>query len=115
MEPVSTVPAGEGVTDLSERYPELAGRGPELSEYATLFAVRRLLQESWGEDGPPDGERMLGLGHYRRFAVTRETGTHSDVYGVVSPERFTGLAEDLFLPGPASCSSPSRSTSPSPC
>lgn len=100
MEPVSTVPAGEGVTDLAERYPELAGRGPELSEYATLFAVRRLLQESWGGDEPPADERMLGIGHYRRFAVTRETGTRSDLYGVVPPERFLELPDELFLPQP---------------
>jgi hypothetical protein len=100
MEPVATVPAGPGVTDLSERYPELAGRGRELGEYATLFGVRRLLQESWQEDGPPAPEEMVGTAHYRRFAVARPTGKHSLFFGVVDPETFAQLPEDLFVPPP---------------
>lgn len=100
MEPVATVPAGAGVTDLSERYPELGGRGVELGEYATLFAVRRLLQESWRENGPAAADEMIGTGHYRRFAVTRPTGMRSAMFGVVTPEEFTALPDDLFLPSP---------------
>jgi hypothetical protein len=99
MEVVSTVPAGEGVTDLSIRYPELAGRGPQLSEYATLFAVRRLLQESWSDGSPPD-DAMVGISHYRRFAVTRPTGTPTFIYGGVRPEEFADLPDDVFLPSP---------------
>ena len=100
MELVSTVPVGEGVLDLSERFPDLRGRGPELSEYATLFALRRLLQESWGPDGPAPDERMVGIAHYRRFAVTRETGRREFVYGLTSPAEFARLPQDLFVPPP---------------
>lgn len=96
MEPVSSVPAGEGVTDVSGHYPEVHG----LSEYATLFAVRRMLQDSWGEQGPPPAERMVGIGHYRRFAVTQAVGIESDIYRVVDPERFAQLPDDLFLTPP---------------
>jgi hypothetical protein len=98
MEPVSTVPAGDRVTDLGERYPDLAGRGPELGEYATLFAVRRLLQETWAQDGPPADGEMLGISHYRRFAVTRATGTADFVFGTVTPDVFATLPDELFTP-----------------
>lgn len=107
MEAVSTVPAGEGVLDLSQRFPELAGRGVQLGEYATLFAVRRLLQESWQDSGPPPDDEMIGISHYRRFAVTRPTGTRSAMFGVVSPEEFTTLPDDLFLPPPGTLLLPS--------
>lgn len=100
MEPVSTVPAGDGVTDLGERFPELAGRGVELGEYATLFGVRRLLQESWREDGPPAADEMVGISHYRRFAVTRPTGTQTFLVGEVTSRVFADLPDDLFLPPP---------------
>lgn len=100
MEPVSTVPAGDGVTDLGDRFPELAGRGPELGEYATLFGVRRVLQESWRRDGPPKAEEMVGTSHYRRFAVTRPIGTPTFIFRGVTPESFAELADDLFLPPP---------------
>lgn len=97
MELISTVPAGDGVLDLSERYPQLRGRGVELSEYATLFALRRMLQESWEDGTPPPGEK-IGIAHYRRFAVTRPTGKPSFAYGLVRPEAFVELPDDLFLP-----------------
>jgi hypothetical protein len=124
MERVSTVPVGEGVTDLSERYPHLRDRGRELSEYATLFAVRRLLQESWGPDGTPQpplggggaadlpgdarrarphlpqNETMVGVCHYRRYAVTEPVGKPSFAYGLVTPEEFAELPDRLFLPPP---------------
>jgi hypothetical protein len=58
MEPVSTVPAGEGILDLGQRYPQFAGRGPVLSEYGTLFALRRMLQASW-EGGRPPAEDLF--------------------------------------------------------
>src|ERR1700710_1891255 len=83
MRAVSTVPAGKGVQDLSTRYPQLAGRGAELGEYATLFGVRRLLQESWERGAPSASDQMIGVAHYRRFAVTRPTGTSALVNGVV--------------------------------
>jgi hypothetical protein len=107
MEAVSTVPAGEDVADLSHDLPQFAGRGPEWSEYATLFAVRRLLQASWGESRPRlDGE-MLGVAHYRRYPVTRPMGVRSDVYGVLSPAEFTQLPDDAFLPPPGTLLLPS--------
>lgn len=100
MEPVSTVPAGDGVTDLGARFPELAGRGAELGEYATLFAVRRLLQETWRQEGRPADGEMVGISHYRRFAVTRPTGTAEFVFGAVAPQVFAQLRDETFLPPP---------------
>lgn len=99
MEAVSTAPAGPGVTDLGADFPELAGRDPVLGEYATLFAVRRLLEESRARGESP-GDGMVGISHYRRFAVTRATGNRSYVYGVVTPDEFAGLPQDLFVPPP---------------
>jgi hypothetical protein len=99
MEVVSTAPAGEGVTDLSVTYPDLAGRDPVLGEYATLFAVRRLLQDARSR-GDSSGDGMVGISHYRRFAVTRPTGAKSYVYGVVRPEEFAELPRHLFVPPP---------------
>lgn len=101
MEPVSTVPAGDGVLDLGEKYPELAGRGDSLGEYATLFGVRRLLQESWPDGAPPADEDMVGIAHYRRFAVTRPTGQPEQWFSVVPPEAFRALRDEVFLPPPA--------------
>jgi len=98
MEAVSTVPAGDGVTDLSVSYPELAGRGRSLGEYATLFGVRRVLQESWATDGGATDGEMVGISHYRRFAVTRPTGTPTFIFGAVGPDEFAQLPDDLFLP-----------------
>ena len=114
MEPVSTTPAGDGVSDLSERYPELAGLGPELSEYATLFALRRLLQESWGGNTPPDDQRMIGIAHYRRFAVRRPLGASSDIYGVLSPADFATLDDDVFLPAAGELVMPAPMRFPAP-
>lgn len=99
MEPVSTVPCGERVTDLSTAHPGFAGRGTELSEYATLFALRRVLADSWGPTGPAAGE-MLGVAHYRRYPVVRPIGIPDDVYGVVTPAEFEALGEEDLLPPP---------------
>lgn len=98
MEAVSTRPAGAGVTDLSPAYPQLAGRDGVIGEYATLFAVRRLLEEA-RERGESSGSGMVGVSHYRRFAVTRPTGTRSYLYGAVTPAEFARLPRDLFVPG----------------
>jgi hypothetical protein len=98
MEPVSTVPVAEGVLDLGQRYPDLAGRGPVLSEYGTLFALRRMLQESWEDGKPPADQQMIGIAHYRRFPVTQPIGRRSFVYGLVRPTDFPELQQDLFLP-----------------
>ena len=95
MEPVSTRPAGEGITDLGERYPELAGRDRELGEFATLFAVRRLLEEDGG-DGH-EGE-MIGLSHYRRFAVTAPLRGSSFDGVALTPTAFTKISRDRLLP-----------------
>lgn len=97
MEPVSTVPVGEGVLDLGQRYPGLAGRGRELGEYATLFALRRMLQESWNGEAPPEWE-MVGVSQYRRFMTTRSIGRPYSGYGVITPEILGKLARDTFLP-----------------
>jgi hypothetical protein len=97
MEAVSTRPAGAGVTDLSPAYPQLAGRDGVIGEYATLFALRRLLEEA-RDRGEPSAGGMVGISHYRRFAVTRPTGTRSYVYGAVTPAEFARLPRDLFVP-----------------
>jgi hypothetical protein len=98
MEAISTVPAGEGVADLSVQHPHLAGRGPQLSEYATLFALRRQLQSSWRDSGAPADDEMIGLAHYRRFAVTRPIGTSAGMYGMITSEELAGLPEDVLVP-----------------
>lgn len=95
MEAVSTRPAGDGVVDLGERYPELAGRDRELGEFATLFAVRRLLEEDGG-DGH-DGE-MVGLSHYRRFAVTTPLKNGSNTRAALTPAQFEKISRDRLLP-----------------
>jgi hypothetical protein len=106
MEVVSTSPAGDGVADLSTTYPELAGRDAVLGEYATLFALRRLLEEERAR-GRSAGSGMVGVSHYRRFAVTRATGARSFVYGVVRPGEFIRLPQDLFVPAPGTILFPS--------
>lgn len=98
MEPVSVVPAGEAVLDLGERYPELADPAGSLGEYAALFGVRRLLQESWPNGESPASEDMVGIAHYRRFAVTRPTGKPVQWFSSISPASFERLADGLFLP-----------------
>lgn len=112
MEAIATDPAGDGVTDLSARHPHLAGRGTELSEYATLFALRRTLQEEWGGSAPPPGQEMIGISHYRRFAVTRPVpgGTPSFVYSLLDPQGFAGLPRDLFVPPPGTLVLPTTVT-----
>lgn len=97
VEPVSTRPAGDGVTDLGIRYPDLAGRDPELGEFATLFAVRRVLEEEGG-DGH-DGE-MVGLSHYRRFAVTSPIRSSSQHGMALRPAQFAKISRDRLLPPP---------------
>jgi hypothetical protein len=106
MEVVSTCPAGDGVTDISASAPQFAGRDPVLGEYATLFALRRLL-EGEKADGRYSAGEFVGISHYRRFAVTRATGKRSFVYGVVTPEEFLGLPRDLFVPPPGTIVFPS--------
>lgn len=97
MEVVSAAPLGEGITDLSADYPQFAGRDPVLGEYAALFALRRHLEEARARgEGSVDG--MVGISHYRRFAVTRPTGTPSFVYGVVRPAEFIRLSRERFVP-----------------
>lgn len=100
MEPVSTVPCGGDVVDLSAEYPQFSGRGPQLSEYATLFALRRLLEESQQGSGLPAEDEMIGVAHYRRYPVTRPIGIPSDVYGVLTPAEFETLGDEAFLPEP---------------
>ncbi|MCZ2827143.1 MULTISPECIES: hypothetical protein [unclassified Modestobacter] len=107
MEAISTVPAGDDVLDLSAEHPQYAGRGPELSEYATLFALRRHLQASWSESGPPSDDEMCGIAQYRRYPVTRPVGVPSDVYGMVTPAEFGELPDDVFQPAPGTLLLPS--------
>jgi hypothetical protein len=100
MEVVSVSPLGDGVTDLSTSYPEFAGRDAVLGEYASLFALRRLLQDARSGGRPPAADDMVAVSHYRRFAVTRATGKRSFVYGTVRPEEFARLPRSLFVPPP---------------
>ena len=52
---------------LSEKYPELAFQNEHLGEFAALFALRRMLADE-------PAERMVGISHYRRFALTQPLG-----------------------------------------
>ena len=106
MEAVSTVPAGADVRDLSLEVPQFRGRGVELSEYATLFALRRVLERTWADTPPPPDER-IGIGHYRRYAVTRPLGSGTGEYGVIGTSEFAELGRDAFVPPPGSLLLPS--------
>jgi len=97
MEVVSAAPVGDGVTDIAAPYPTLAGRDRVLGEYATLFALRRVLQDAHAR-GESTSSDMVGISHYRRFTVTRPTGAPSFVYRVVKPHEFTKLSRDRFIP-----------------
>lgn len=99
MQPVSTDPIGEGVRNLGERYPELAGRSRELGLYATLFGVRRLLQEQLTDPDPAD-DGMVGIAHQRRYMVTRPAGTMAGNERVLSHDAFAELPDAAFLPPP---------------
>lgn len=97
MEVVSAAPLGEGITDLSADHPQFAGRDPILGEYATLFALRRHLEQARARGASsPDG--MVGISHYRRFCVTEPTGERTFVYGGVRPEEFLQLPRSRFIP-----------------
>lgn len=95
VEPVSIRPLGPDVTDLGERYPEFADQDPFLGEYATLFALRRLLEQD--EPSPADDE-MLGISHYRRFAMTQPAKVSSRRGEAIRPADFAKLSRDRFLP-----------------
>lgn len=96
VEAVSTTPCGPGVTDLGEQHPEWAGRDRQLGEYATLFALRRVLE---AEDavGP---DEMVGISHYRRFAVTLPAKVSSRRGEAIRPADFAKLSRDRFIPPP---------------
>jgi hypothetical protein len=84
---------------LSERYPDLAFRNEHLGEFAALFALRRLLA-----DEPAD--RMVGVCHYRRFALTVPLGeirgfnsyAHPDLLPRALPEHFFGDGHTVIVP-----------------
>lgn len=100
VQPVSSVPAGPGVLDVAAGHPDLAGRGPELSEYATLFALNRELMQRHERTGPPADQEMTGFGHYRRYAVVRPMGVPVDLYGMLRREEFAALSAEDLLPAP---------------
>lgn len=98
MEVVSTAPAGSRVVNLAKKYPELARRGQTLGVYATLFGVRRLLQDSWSGQEPPADQALVGIAHHDRFAVTRRVGTVKGPYQLVPPEDLKRLPDEAFCP-----------------
>lgn len=84
---------------LSERYPDLAFRNHHLGEFAALFALRRLLADE-------PAERMVGVCHYRRFALTVPLGelrgfnhyAHPDLLQRALPEHYCGDGHTIIVP-----------------
>jgi hypothetical protein len=84
---------------LSDLYPELACRNNHLGEFSALFALRRLLA-----DEPAD--RMFGICHYRRFALTVPLGeirgfnsyAHPELLAHARPEHFFGDGHTVIVP-----------------
>lgn len=113
MEVVSATPQGPGVTDIAAPSPELAGRAADLGEYATLFALRRVLEAARAGQEPAPGE-MVGISSQRRFAVTRPTGTPSSGEGVIRPDVLLKLSRDRFVPRNGTLLYPSPVALPSP-
>lgn len=95
VEAVSIAPVGDGVTDLGEQHPEFAGQDPFLGEYATLFALRRVLA---AEDPEPPDDEMIGISHYRRFAMTIPAKVSSRRGEAIRPADFAKLSRDRFIP-----------------
>ena len=113
MEMVSATPQGAGVTDIAAPYPALASQAADLGEYATLFALRRVLEAARAGQEPVPGE-MVGISHQRRFAVTRPTGTPSSGQGVIRPDVLRKLSRDRFVPRNGTLLYPSPVALPSP-
>lgn len=84
---------------LSEHFPDLAFRNNHLGEFAALFALRRLLANE-----PAD--RMVGVCHYRRFALTVPLGVlrgfnhyaHPDLLQRALPEHYFGDGSTIIVP-----------------
>lgn len=84
---------------LSQHYPELAFQNEHLGEFAALFALRRMLA-----DAPP--ESLVGICHYRRFALIRPQGemrgfnsyAHPDLLARARPEDFFGEGNKIIVP-----------------
>ncbi|SDF48018.1 hypothetical protein [Klenkia brasiliensis] len=96
VEAVSISPVDEGVQDLGAHAPQWVGTDPQLGEYATLFALRRVLEEE--PAASPD--EMVGISHYRRFAVTLPARVSSRRGEAIKPADFAKLSRDRFLPPP---------------
>jgi hypothetical protein len=84
---------------LSKDFPDLAYKNKYLSEYAALFALRRLLTGT-------DPNCYIGISHYRRFALTHPIGTlrgfnyhaHPDLLTEVPDEHFYGDGSTPIIP-----------------
>lgn len=93
MQPISITDVGPGVENLGTRCPEFAELDPLIGEYATLFALRRVLADTTA----PEGE-MVGVSHYRRFAVTIRAKALAWDGKAATPAEFAKMSRDRFLP-----------------
>jgi hypothetical protein len=75
---------------LAERFPDWAHRNTTYSEYAALFALRRVLEEDPGGD-------FVGFSHWRRFPVVEQVAPRRGFNQVISPSDFEALPENVFL------------------
>lgn len=80
-------PGGLGLRD---RFPEWAHRNVTHSEFAALFALRRVLEEDPG--GP-----FVGFCHWRRFPVVAEVAPGRGFNQVIGPDEFEALPDEVFL------------------
>jgi tetratricopeptide (TPR) repeat protein len=75
---------------MSLRYPEQAFKNRYLGEYVALYAIRDILIEK-------NATGMVGLCHYRRYALTRQHGELRGFNYQIAQDTFTGLrAEDFY-------------------
>jgi hypothetical protein len=75
---------------LSERFPEWANSSATFSEYAALFALRRVLEEE-------PGGRFVGFCHGRRFPVAEPVAPRRGFNQVISPAEFEALPDTVFV------------------
>jgi hypothetical protein len=84
---------------LSQLYPDLAFMNEHLGEFSAMFALRRMLA-----DAPP--ERLFGICHYRRFALTQPLGemrgfnsyAYPEMLAQARPEHFFGDGSKIIVP-----------------
>jgi hypothetical protein len=77
--------------DLTQEYPETKTLNVSMSEFRQLFALRRLIEDE-------QFEGMVGVSHYRRFAVS-DPGISAEGgdQQLVDPATFQALPDQVFL------------------